>query len=83
VHIAKINIFFDILYYRDNSNNLVVIIRVKELYFSSVLSIRTNIFRSSCKIKRINGINKINKIKYYKNCINKILQNILLLLKKN
>jgi len=82
VHVAKINVFFDVFYCRDNNDNLVVIIRVKELYFSNVSSIRINIFRSLYKIKRINKIDKINKIKRCTSFFNKILQNILLLLKK-
>ena len=70
------------LYCWDNNDNLVVIIRIKELYFSNVLSIRIDIFRNFCKIKKINKINRIDKIKYCTNSINKILQNILLLLRK-
>ena len=56
--------------------------RIKKLYFSSVSSIRIDIFRSSCKIKRINKINKIDEIKRCTNFFDKILQSILLLLRK-
>ena len=82
VHVAKINVFFDVLHCRSDNDNLIVIMRVKEIYFSSVSFIRTSAFRSSCKIKRINKINKINKIKRCTNFFNKILQSISLLLKK-
>jgi len=64
VYVAKINIFFDIFYFRDNNNSLVIIIRVKELYFSNILSIRIDIFYSFCKIKRINKIDKIDRTRY-------------------
>jgi len=82
MHVAKINIFFDIFYCRDNNYSFVVIVRIKELYFNNILFIGINIFHSSCKIKRINKINKIDKIKRCTNFINKILQSILLLLRK-
>ncbi len=82
VHVAKINVLFNVFYCRSDDDNLVVIIRIKEFYFSSVLSIRIDIFRSFYKIKRINKINKINKIRRCTNFFNKILQSILLLLKK-
>jgi len=72
VYVAKINIFFDVLYCRGSNDNLIVIIRIKELYFSDVLSIRINVFYSSCKIKRINKINRIDKTKYCTNFFNKI-----------
>ncbi len=82
IYIAKINIFFNIFYCRNSNNNLIVIIRVKEFYFSNILFIRISIFCSFCRIRKINKINKINRIKYCTNFINKILKSILLLLRK-
>ncbi len=79
VYVAKINVFFDVLHCRDDDDNLAIIIRIKEIYFSNVSSIRINAFRSLYEIKKIN---KINKIKRCTNFFNKILQSISLLLKK-
>jgi len=40
------------LYCRDDNNRLIVIIRIEKLYLNDVLSIKVDVFRNSCKIKK-------------------------------
>jgi len=82
VHVAKIDILFDIFYCRDSGGSLIVIIKIKEFYFSDISSIRIDIFCSFCRIRRINKIDKIDRTRYCTNSIDKILKSILLLFRK-
>ncbi len=60
IYVAKIDIFIDIFHCRDNSGDLIVIIRVEELYFGNILSVRVSTLR--CRIRRIDRISRISRI---------------------
>jgi len=48
MYVAKIDILFSVLDCRDDNDNLIVIMRIKEFYFCSVSPIRIIAFRNSC-----------------------------------
>lgn len=79
MHVTKINVFFNIFYCRDDSDNFIVIVRIEKFYFCNILSIRVDALCNLCKIIQIN---KVDRSRSNANIVDKILKSILLLLKK-
>jgi len=54
-----VNVFVSIFDCRNNSDDLVVIMRIEEFYFDDVLSIRIVAFYNIDKTRKIDKINRI------------------------
>lgn len=79
MYVTKVNILVNVFDCRDDSDCLIIIVRIKEFYFCNVSSIRIVVFRNFCRTRKFD---KFNKSRSNTNFIYKILQNILLLFRK-